>query len=95
MISASSEQGWPDWLPGLLSAATVSVEIGVRFVSDRLEIGDLLVRYCTAIDSKRYDDLDSVFTREAVIDIDCKTIQAKGILNAFDIFELTAIHPDP
>jgi hypothetical protein len=40
----------------------------IREISDRLEIGDLLVRYCTAIDSKQYDDLDCVFTREAIID---------------------------
>jgi len=40
----------------------------IQEISDRLEIGDLLIRYCTAIDSKQYDDLDAVFTPEAIID---------------------------
>jgi len=40
----------------------------IQEISDRLEIGDLLVRYCTAIDSKQYDDLDCVFSRDAVVD---------------------------
>jgi hypothetical protein len=40
----------------------------IQEISDRLEIGELLVRYCTAIDSKRYDDLDFVFRGDAVID---------------------------
>lgn len=37
-------------------------------ISDRLEILDLLARYCAAIDSRRWDDLDAVFTPDAVID---------------------------
>lgn len=40
----------------------------IQEVSDRLEIQDLLTRYCTAIDSKQYDMLDTVFTPDAVID---------------------------
>lgn len=35
---------------------------------DRLEIQNILTRYCTAIDSKRYEMLDEVFTPEAFID---------------------------
>ena len=31
-------------------------------ISDRLEIQQLLVDYSTAIDSRRFDDLDAVFT---------------------------------
>lgn len=37
-------------------------------ISDRLEIQQLLVDYVTAIDSRRFDDLDSVFTEDAYID---------------------------
>lgn len=39
-----------------------------RLLSDRLEIDDLLVRYATAIDTRRWDDLDEVFTPDAVLD---------------------------
>ncbi|WP_375484377.1 nuclear transport factor 2 family protein [uncultured Mycobacterium sp.] len=37
-------------------------------ISDRLEIQQLLVDYSTAIDSRRFDDLDTVFTPDAYID---------------------------
>ncbi len=37
-------------------------------VSDRLEIQDLLARYCEAIDSRTWDALDDIFTVDAVID---------------------------
>lgn len=37
-------------------------------IFDRLEIEDVLVRYCTAIDSRKWDGLDSVFTQDAFID---------------------------
>lgn len=37
-------------------------------VSDRLEIQQLLVDYATAIDQRRFDDLDRVFTPDAYID---------------------------
>jgi hypothetical protein len=37
-------------------------------ISDRLEIQQLLVDYSTAIDSRRFDDLDKVFTPDAYID---------------------------
>ncbi|MGH9172298.1 MAG: nuclear transport factor 2 family protein [Acidimicrobiales bacterium] len=37
-------------------------------ISDRLEIQDLIARYCHAIDSQELDELDSVFTDDAVID---------------------------
>lgn len=45
------------------------VESGrIQEISDRLEIEGLLTRYCTTIDSKKFDDLDSVFTPNAFID---------------------------
>jgi hypothetical protein len=37
-------------------------------ISDRLEIQQLLVAYSTAIDQRRFDDLDQVFTPDAYID---------------------------
>lgn len=37
-------------------------------ISDRMEIQQLLVDYATAIDQRRFDDLDSIFTPDAYID---------------------------
>lgn len=37
-------------------------------ISDRLEIQQLLVDYATAIDQRRFDDLDRIFTADAYID---------------------------
>lgn len=37
-------------------------------ISDRFEIQQLMVDYSTAIDQKRFDDLDLVFTSDAYID---------------------------
>jgi hypothetical protein len=37
-------------------------------ISDRLEIQQLLVDYSAAIDQRRFDDLEKVFTRDAYID---------------------------
>jgi hypothetical protein len=40
----------------------------LRDLSDRLEIADLLVAYAHAVDRRRWDDLDDVFTADATID---------------------------
>jgi hypothetical protein len=37
-------------------------------ISDRLEIQQLLTDYSTAIDQRRFDDLDRIFTPDAYID---------------------------
>lgn len=42
--------------------------LSLQEISDRLEIQQLLTDYSTAIDQKRFDDLDSVFTPDAYID---------------------------
>jgi hypothetical protein len=42
--------------------------LSLEEISDRLEIQQLLVDYSTAIDKRRFDDLDSVFTQDAYID---------------------------
>jgi len=51
----------------------------IQEISDRLEIEDLLVSYCTAIDTKKFDDLNSVFTPDAHIDY----TSAGGVKGAF------------
>jgi SnoaL-like domain len=40
----------------------------VQELSDRQEIQDVMVGYCYAIDRKKWDELDEVFTADAVID---------------------------
>jgi hypothetical protein len=42
--------------------------LSLEEISDRLEIQQLLVDYSTAIDQRRFDDLDRVFTPDAHID---------------------------
>ncbi|MCW2558997.1 MAG: hypothetical protein JWP55_2961 [Mycobacterium sp.] len=42
--------------------------LSLEEISDRLEIQQLLVAYSTAIDTRRFDDLDQVFTPGAYID---------------------------
>ena len=42
--------------------------LSLEEISDRLEIQQLLVDYSTAIDTRRFDDLDVVFTPDAYID---------------------------
>jgi hypothetical protein len=38
------------------------------FLTDRREIDDLLVRYATVIDTRRWDELETVFAPDAVLD---------------------------
>ena len=38
------------------------------FLADRREIDDLLVRYATVLDTRRWDELETVFTPDAVLD---------------------------
>jgi SnoaL-like domain len=63
----SLQGGWPGaqcgW-PAVLNQRLLSV----AEISDRLEIQQLLVDYSTAIDLRRFDDLDTVFTPDAYID---------------------------
>ena len=42
--------------------------LSLEEISDRLEIQQLLIDYSTAIDQRRFDDLDAVFTADAYID---------------------------
>jgi hypothetical protein len=43
--------------------------LSLQEMSDRLEIQQLLVAYSTAIDQRRFDDLDRMFTADAYIDL--------------------------
>jgi hypothetical protein len=42
--------------------------LSLEEISDRFEIQQLLIDYSTAIDTRRFDDLDRVFTADAYID---------------------------
>ncbi|MCH9728864.1 MAG: nuclear transport factor 2 family protein [Actinomycetia bacterium] len=42
--------------------------LSIEEISDRFEIQQLLIDYSTAIDQRRFDDLDVVFTSDAYID---------------------------
>ncbi len=42
--------------------------LSIQEISDRLEIGDLIVDYAHAIDSGDWDTLDDIFTPDAVVD---------------------------
>ncbi len=42
--------------------------LSLREISDRLEIQQLLVDYSTAVDNRRFDVLDKVFTPDAYIE---------------------------
>ena len=44
------------------------VRLSLAEISDRFEIQQLLIDYSTAIDQRRFDDLDRVFTPNAYID---------------------------
>jgi ketosteroid isomerase-like protein len=44
------------------------MSLSLAEISDRIEIQDLLVEYCYAIDSRDWDALDDVFTPDATID---------------------------
>ena len=37
-------------------------------ISDRLEITDVITRYTRAVDTRSWDDLDNVFTEDAILD---------------------------
>ncbi|MBF6172044.1 nuclear transport factor 2 family protein [Nocardia blacklockiae] len=42
--------------------------LSLQEISDRLEIEDLMVRYSHAVDTRRWELLDEIFTADAVID---------------------------
>jgi hypothetical protein len=42
--------------------------LSLQEISDRLEIQDLLVRYCDIVDRRDWDALDEIFTPDAFVD---------------------------
>jgi len=50
-----------------------------ELLADRIAIGDLLTRYATLLDARRFDELDQVFTLDAVLDYR----SAGGVRGAF------------
>ena len=42
--------------------------MNLQEISDRMEINNLLIDYCSAVDSQRIDDFDHIFTADAYID---------------------------
>ncbi len=42
--------------------------LSVQEISDRIEINDLLIDYCSAVDSKDIEAFDRIFTADALID---------------------------
>ena len=54
-------------------------------MSDRMEIQDLMVEYCYAIDNRDWDGLDAVFTPDAVIDYS-EMVGVKGSLTEIKAF---------
>jgi SnoaL-like protein len=58
--------------PCVLSPGTTVLNqamLSLAEISDRLEIQQLLVDYSTAIDQRRFDDVDNVFTPGAYIEV--------------------------
>lgn len=49
----------------------MTMTMTIKEISDRLEINNLLIDYCTAIDHKNFDALDDIFTADAFIDYTC------------------------
>jgi ketosteroid isomerase-like protein len=54
-------------------------------ISDRMEIQDLMVAYCYAIDTSDWDALDDVFTTDAVIDYS-EMVGVRGNLQEIKVF---------
>ena len=44
------------------------VAMDIQEISDRLEINNLLIDYCSAVDAKSFADFDRIFTPDALID---------------------------
>jgi hypothetical protein len=47
---------------------TANLPLSIQHISDRLEIQDLLTRYCYAVDDRAWDAYRQLFTPDAVID---------------------------
>jgi hypothetical protein len=63
--------------------APVDDPADASWVRDRIEIGDLVVRYATAIDQRQFEMLDRVFTPDA----DCDYTEVGGFRGDRDAFK--------
>ena len=61
-------------------------------ISDRLEIQDILVSYCEAIDTREWDLLDKIFTDDAIIDF-TEAGGIQGNLKEIKIYLQQALKP--
>lgn len=57
----------------------------LKEISDRMEIQDLMVSYCYAIDSSNWDALDEIFTPDAIIDYS-EMVGVRGNLTEIKVF---------
>jgi hypothetical protein len=55
-------------MDGVTATRTMKEQMDAGAVADRLEIHELLARYCHAIDQHRWADLRALFTQDAQVD---------------------------
>lgn len=58
----------PAWVVPNVPQYDRSMADAQRLLADRIAIDDLLTHYATLIDSRRFEELDQVFTSDAVLD---------------------------
>jgi 3-phenylpropionate/cinnamic acid dioxygenase small subunit len=63
--------------------------MNILLPSDRAEVGDLLARYCFALDRRDWEDLTNVFTADAVIKYSGPQVST-GIDQIVEFFRTTA-----
>ena len=59
--------------------------LSLQEISDRMEIQDVMVAYCYAVDTRNWDALDKVFTPDAMIDYS-EMVGVKGTLAEIKAF---------
>lgn len=67
--------------------------LSLQEISDRLEIQDLMVAYCYAVDTRNWDALDEVFTEDAVIDYSEMVPGVRGSPSEIKAFLAEALTP--
>src|SRR5205807_818612 len=71
VLASDPHEAFPDApsdRPGQSTLRPVSSELTPREISDRLRIHDLLVVYATAVDTRDWDRIRTVFAEDAVLD---------------------------
>ena len=62
--------------------------LSMQEISDRFEIQDLMVRYCTAVDAHDWDAYEAVFTPDAFIDYSAMGGAAGGVKKVREFLEM-------